>query len=102
MFIVTFLTPAASYAAVDVVRAKLLASKNACLGCHAVSMKLVGPSYKEVAAKYKGTEPAKLADSIKAGGSGKWGQLEMPPQPNLSDADAKLLAEWVLNGSPDK
>lgn len=90
----------AAHAAVDAAKAKELATKNACLGCHAAATKIVGPAYKDVAAKYKGMDPAKLAASIKAGGSGKWGPTPMPPQAALSEADAKLLAAWVLAGVP--
>lgn len=64
-------------------------------------MRLVGPSYREVAAKYQGMDAVNLALSIKAGGKGKWGPIEMPPQPGLSEGDAKLLADWVLAGGPD-
>ncbi len=96
------LAAGASHAAVDAVKAKELATKNACLGCHSAAAKIVGPAYKDVAAKYKGLDPAKLAASIKAGGSGKWGSVPMPAQAALSDADAKLLAAWVLAGAPDK
>lgn len=78
-----------------------LANKHACMACHAVSSKLVGPSYQEVAAKYGSdkTAAATLAQSIRAGGSGKWGDMAMPPQPNLSEADAKSLATWILGGA---
>jgi cytochrome c len=89
-----------SHAAVDAAKAKQLAQSKACLGCHAAATKLVGPAYKDVAAKYKGMDPAKLAASIKAGGVGKWGQIPMPAQAGVSDAEAKLLAEWVLAGVP--
>ncbi|MDK2657848.1 c-type cytochrome [Cupriavidus consociatus] len=91
-----------AHAAVDVARAQALASQNACLGCHAMTTRLVGPSYNEVAAKYKGMDPTKLATSIRAGSKGKWGSLEMPPQKELSDADAKVLAEWVLSTGSEK
>jgi cytochrome c len=77
-----------------------LAQKNACMACHAVDKKVVGPSYKDVAAKYKGKMKADaLAKSIKAGGSGKWGPVPMPAQTALSDADAKTLAAWILGGA---
>jgi cytochrome c len=89
-----------THAAVDAAKAKDLATKNACLGCHAAATKVVGPAYKDVAEKYKGMDPAKLAASIKAGSSGKWGAVPMPPQAALSDADAKLLASWILAGAP--
>jgi cytochrome c len=67
-----------------------LAKKNACMACHAVDKKLVGPSYNDVAKKYAGQKDAEatLAKSIKAGGSGKWGPVPMPAQAALSDADA--------------
>ncbi len=78
-----------------------LAKKNACMACHAVDKKLVGPAYQEVAKKYAGQKDAvaNLAKTIKAGGSGKWGPVPMPAQAGLSDADAKTLAEWVLAGA---
>jgi cytochrome c len=78
-----------------------LAQKNACMACHAVDKKLVGPSYQDVAKKYAGQKDAEamLAKSIKAGGMGKWGPSPMPAQPNLSEADAKTLAAWILAGA---
>lgn len=78
-----------------------LAQKNACMACHAVDKKLVGPSYADVAKKYAGQKDAvtALAASIKAGGAGKWGQVPMPPQAQLSDADLKTLATWIAGGA---
>lgn len=78
-----------------------LAQKNACMSCHAVAKKLVGPSYADVAKKYAGQKDAAttLAQSIKAGGAGKWGPVPMPSQPGLSEADALTLANWVLAGA---
>lgn len=78
-----------------------LAQKNACTACHAVDKKVVGPSYADVAKKYAAQKDAAtaLAASIKAGGSGKWGPVPMPPQPALSDADLKTLATWILGGA---
>lgn len=78
-----------------------LAQKNACVACHAPDRKLVGPAYQEVAKKYAGDAEAvsKLAASIRKGGAGRWGPVPMPAQPNLSEADAKQLAEWVLAGA---
>ena len=87
--------------AMDAAAAKALAAQKACMGCHAVDKKIVGPAYKDVAAKYKGMAAKDLAASIKAGGSGKWGAIPMPPQPTLSDAEAETLAAWVLAGAPD-
>jgi cytochrome c len=75
-----------------------LARKNGCLGCHAVATKLVGPAYKDVAAKYAGQADAQalLVQSIRNGSVGKWGELPMPAHPKLSDADLKKLASWIL------
>ncbi|MGO4326289.1 c-type cytochrome [Cupriavidus sp. 2TAF22] len=76
-----------------------LAQKYACVGCHQANARLVGPSWKEIATKYKGGSKAteQLATSIKAGGSGKWGAVPMPPQPQVPDADLTALAQWVLS-----
>jgi cytochrome c len=78
-----------------------LAKKNNCLSCHAVDKKIVGPAYQDVAKKYAGQADAEatLVKNIKTGGSGKWGPIPMPAQAQLSDADAKALATWVLGGA---
>ncbi|MBB5017922.1 cytochrome c [Chitinivorax tropicus] len=78
--------------------AKLLAQKYNCLSCHAPDKKVVGPSYKDVAAKYKTdkTAEAKLIAKVKAGGNGVWGQVPMPPNPTVPDADLKTLVQWIL------
>lgn len=78
-----------------------MANKNACMGCHAVAAKVLGPAFQEVAKKYAGQKDAEatLAKSIKAGGAGKWGQIPMPAQAQLSDADAAKLAAWILGGA---
>lgn len=76
-----------------------LAKKHNCLACHAVDKKVVGPAYKEVAAKYKGDKGAaeKLAAKVKAGGSGVWGAVPMPPNAAVPDADIKTLVNWILS-----
>lgn len=78
-----------------------MAKKNACMACHAVEKKVVGPAYQDIAKKYAGQGDAEavLVKSIKAGSSGKWGPIPMPAQAALSDADAKTLAAWVLAGA---
>ena len=96
------LSSASALAAPDADAAQKYAKDNGCTKCHAVDKTKKGPSYKKIAAKYKGMEAAKLAASIKAGGSGKWGAVPMPAQAALKDDEAKLLAEWVLAGAPDK
>ncbi len=77
--------------------ADLAKAKN-CLACHTVDKKLVGPAYKDVAAKYAGQKDAAatLATKIQKGGSGVWGTVPMPPNPQVNADDAKKLAEWVL------
>ena len=74
-----------------------LAKAKNCMACHAIDKKLVGPAYKEVAAKYKGDKgaAATLAAKVKAGGKGVWGQVPMPPN-NVTDDEAKKLVAWVL------
>lgn len=76
----------------------LATSKN-CMSCHAVERKILGPSFKEVAAKYKDNKgaPDMLAGKIVKGGSGVWGQVPMPANNQVSEADAKKLAAWILS-----
>jgi cytochrome c len=74
-----------------------LAKKHNCTACHAIDKKLVGPAYKDVAAKYKGKNvAAELAQKVKKGGQGVYGPIPMPPNPAVPDADIKTLVEWVL------
>ena len=96
--IILSLALAGTALALPVQASEELAKKNNCLACHAADKKLVGPSYKDIAAKYKSdkTAEAKLAEKIKKGGSGAWGQVPMPPNPNVSDADLKTLVKWIL------
>jgi cytochrome c len=76
-----------------------LAKKHACLACHAVDKKLVGPSYKDIAAKYRSdaSAEAKLADKVKKGSQGTWGQVPMPPNPAVPDSDVRTLVKWILS-----
>lgn len=74
-----------------------LAKKHNCMSCHAVDKKLVGPAYKEVAAKYKGQNAAaKLEEKVKKGGQGVWGPVPMPPNVTVPDGDIKKLVDWIL------
>jgi cytochrome c len=104
MLAVGALVAANGVQAMDAAAAKALATKSACLSCHAVDKKLVGPSYKDVAAKHKGQADAvdKVAARIKSGGAGMYGPIPMPAQPNLKPDELKLLAQWILAGAPDK
>ena len=77
-----------------------IAQKSGCMACHTVEKKLVGPAYKDVSAKYKGQADAatKLADKVRKGGTGVWGQIPMPANPadKISDADLKIVLAWIL------
>ncbi|WP_374347339.1 c-type cytochrome [Chitinimonas sp.] len=88
------LAATAAFAAPD---GQAIAAKHNCLACHAVDHKIVGPAYKDVAAKYKGdaNAAARLAAKVKAGGVGVWGNIPMPAQ-QISDADVKIIVNWVL------
>ena len=90
------LTSPAAAANSDAAATQLL-TKYICQACHTVDKKVVGPGYKEVAAKYAGdsTALAKLEQKVKNGGSGVWGAIPMPPN-NVPDADLKTLVEWIL------
>jgi cytochrome c len=78
-------------------QADLAKAKN-CMACHAVANKLVGPAYKDVAAKYAGQKGAedKLVQKVLKGGSGVWGPVPMPANPQVSEAEARSLVKWVL------
>ena len=88
----------ASQAAMADAGADLAKAKN-CLACHAVATKLVGPAYKDVAAKYAGQKDAegKLVTKVLKGGSGSWGAIPMPANPQVSEAESVTLAKWVLS-----
>lgn len=76
---------------------ELAKSKN-CMACHAVANKLVGPAYKDVAAKYAGQKGAedKLVAKVRKGGAGAWGPVPMPANPQVSEAEAHTLVKWIL------
>ena len=76
-----------------------LAKKYMCLTCHTLDKKLVGPSYHDVATKYKADKgaEAKLVDKVKKGGVGAWGQIPMPPNDKVPEADVKALVKWILS-----
>jgi len=91
---------AASMALLPAAANEALAQKSGCMACHAVDKKIVGPAYKEVAAKYRGDKgaEAKLVDKVKKGGQGVWGQVPMPPNsPQVKDEDIKAIVKWVLS-----
>ena len=83
-----------------------IAKQNACLGCHTVERKLVGPGFREIAAKYRADAKtqaqtqARLEKKVRDGGSGVWGVIPMPAHPRMSDADIHTVVAWVLAGAP--
>lgn len=86
--------------AADAAAAKSLAQKSGCLACHKVDTKVLGPAYKDVAAKYKGVKgaEAKLVTKVKKGGSGVWGPMPMPANsPQVKDEDIKTIVQWILS-----
>ena len=76
-----------------------LAKKHACFACHAVDKKMVGPAYKDVAAKYRADKdaPKKLAEKVKKGSQGVWGNVPMPPNTSVPEADVNALVKWILS-----
>lgn len=78
--------------------ADLAKAKN-CVACHAIDKKVVGPGYKDVAAKYAGQKDAEdgLVQKVLKGGAGVWGPVPMPPNPQVSDAEARTLVKWILS-----
>jgi S-disulfanyl-L-cysteine oxidoreductase SoxD len=78
-----------------------LAKQNACMACHGVSNKIVGPALSDIAARYKGDSAAvtRLAAKVKGGSSGAWGPVPMPPQAHVKDEDVALLVRWILGGA---
>jgi cytochrome c len=92
--------PAAKAGApLDLQSGQAMMQKDGCAACHAVDKAVVGPPYSQVAAKYRGdkTAAAKLEQKVKAGGSGVWGPVPMPPNTAVRDADIKALVSWILS-----
>lgn len=98
-YLAMILATGAALAALSASASPELAKKHACFACHAVDKKLVGPSYKDVAAKYKGDKgsEARLFDKVKKGSQGTWGQVPMPPNTAVPDADVRALVKWILS-----
>jgi cytochrome c len=88
-----------AHAALDKAGAEALMKKDGCAACHEIDKKLVGPAFRDVAAKYKGDKdaPARLRDKVKKGGVHVWGEMAMPPNVLASDADIKELVDWILS-----
>jgi cytochrome c len=92
------LVSGAAYAALDNAKAEAMMKKDGCAACHSVEKKIVGPAYVDVAAKYRNDKNAvaTLTKKIKEGGSGVWGQIPMPPNAAVPEADVKELVAWIL------
>ena len=90
---------ASTVVALPVLADEALAKSKNCMACHAADKKLVGPAYKDIAKKYAGDAKAvdMLTTKIQKGGSGVWGAIPMPANPQVNDADAKKLAAWVMS-----
>ena len=90
--------PAKPSGPLDLKSAEAMMQRDGCAACHAVDKKILGPSYQDVAAKYRGDKDAlsKLTQKVKAGGSGVWGAVPMPPNAQVSDADISALVSWIL------
>ena len=97
IFSLSLLAALASAASLPALASADLAKQHNCLSCHSVDKKVVGPSYKDIAAKYKGQSvEAALIDKIKHGSKGVYGQIPMPANTNVPDADVKTLVKWIL------
>jgi cytochrome c551/c552 len=96
----TAAVPAPRVAAVALPMAEL-AKRKACLACHGIDKRIVGPSFHEISARYKGTSGSDtvLLEKLRRGGGGAWGQVPMPPNPDLAEADARALVQWILGGA---
>ena len=99
LFVAAGLVSFATQSLADAKAGEAVAKKSDCMLCHSVDKAIVGPSFKDIAAKYKGdkTAEAKLIEKVKKGGGGVWGPNVMLPHPALSDADLKSVVEWVLS-----
>ncbi|HMV18562.1 MAG TPA: c-type cytochrome [Zoogloea sp.] len=99
LFLTVLLATASTAAFAD---APAAAQKAGCMACHATDKKVVGPAFKDIAAKYKGQADAvaKLSDKVRKGGAGVWGPIPMPPNAadKINDADLKSTVEWILKG----
>lgn len=104
-FVMTLLAAATSVTlatgahAADAKAAEALAKSSGCVACHTVDKKLVGPSYKEIANRYRQGKgaAAKLAQKVKTGGKGVWGDIPMPPNAHVKDADIQNIVQWILS-----
>lgn len=92
-------TLASGALAADPKAAEALAKGSGCLACHSIDKKVVGPAFKEIAAKYKNDKGAEasLVKKVKTGGKGMWGEIPMPPNAHIKDDDIKSMVQWILS-----
>ena len=97
-YVIVAASAAAALLALPAKADEAMAKKYNCLACHQIDKKAVGPSYKDIAKKYKGQAgmDVKLAEKVKKGGQGVWGPVPMPPNVAVPDADIKKLVDWIL------
>ena len=102
MVTLLFVSAPTTHASSENAQAFAIAKQNACLGCHAMNKKVVGPSFQDIATKYKNNPGANtfLKNKIQKGGSGSWGVVPMPSNAQLSDAELAILVPWILQGTP--
>lgn len=95
---------ATAVTAADIANAQAIYKANACISCHSAERKVIGPAYRDIAAKYKNDAGAQahLEKVVRVGGSGVWGAIPMPSHPRMSDADIKTVVNWILAGAPEK
>ena len=99
-FLLTVVATSALLIAGQAAADQALAQKRGCLACHGVDKKVLGPAFKDVAAKYKGDKSAegKLVDKVKKGGSGVWGPIPMPANsPQVKDGDIQTIVKWIMS-----
>jgi len=98
-FVLTVTLAGMAFAAAPALADLAMAKKYNCLACHAVDHKVLGPAYKDVAKKYAGQKDAeaKLVQKVEKGGAGVWGNIPMPPNSSVPDADVKALVKWILS-----
>jgi len=104
IFAALFFFATKAYSNSDDQKAFAIAKQNACLGCHAIDKKIVGPSFQSVAQKYKSDPNAQafLKNKILQGGAGSWGVVPMPANAKLNASDLSLLTNWILRGAPQQ
>jgi len=98
-FKVLFVSSLMLFATQNLMADEALAKSKNCLACHSVDNKIIGPAFKDIAAKYKGDDGAvaALSGKVKNGGAGVWGKMAMPPNAAVSDADIETLVNWILS-----